>query len=111
MASRLAGSTSSSVESDRAQEMEVHGCLALGGEDLRRRTYPGGPTLVRGAHTLLGPTGEPVRLARQVVAICRCGKSRIAPLCDGTHRFVPGFSDAPVAPVADPAPDDDPSTG
>lgn len=73
--------------------LEVHGCLAIGGRDLQSRTYPAGPTIVRGAHSLFDTNGDPVELSRRVVAICRCGKSQRAPMCDGTHRFVPGSSE------------------
>lgn len=71
--------------------LEVHGCLVIGGPDLECRTYPGGPTVVRGVHTLVDEDGEAVQLTRSLVAICRCGRSQLRPLCDGTHRFVPGF--------------------
>lgn len=77
--------------SDRC--LEVQGCLAIGDAELRSRTYPGGPTIVRGAHSLFDANGDPVELSRRIVAICRCGKSQLAPLCDGTHRFVPGFAE------------------
>lgn len=73
--------------------LEVQGCLAIGGADLRSQTYPAGPTILRGAHSLFDANGDPVELSRRVVAICRCGKSQLAPLCDGTHRFVPGFAE------------------
>jgi CDGSH-type Zn-finger protein len=68
----------------------LHGC-AVDGEDLEITTYPGGPTLVRGATALWGPDGTRMAVARRVTAICRCGKSRLIPRCDGTHRFVSGF--------------------
>ncbi|HEX6844358.1 MAG TPA: CDGSH iron-sulfur domain-containing protein [Actinomycetota bacterium] len=71
----------------------LHGCV-LDGEDLEITTYPGGPTLVRGATSLRGPDGTRVPVLRRVTAICRCGKSRLLPRCDGTHRFVPGFEPA-----------------
>jgi hypothetical protein len=74
---------------DEDRTIEIHGCVAVGGRDLRSRTYPGGPTLVRGAHALLDENGDPVPTVRRVLAVCRCGRSRIAPLCDGTHHLVP----------------------
>lgn len=77
--------------SDRC--LEVQGCLAMGGSELRSRTYPGGPTILRGVDSLFDADGDPVELSRRVIAICRCRKSQIAPLCDGTHRFVPGLSE------------------
>jgi hypothetical protein len=78
----------------RERVLEVHGCLVIGGPDLERRTYPGGPTLVRGLHALVDDD-DVVEVTRRVVAICRCGKSQLRPFCDGTHRFVPGFDGRP----------------
>jgi CDGSH-type Zn-finger protein len=72
--------------------MRVHGCLVVG-ETLDARTYPAGPTLVRGARSVLDADGNSVECRRRVIAICRCGRSRSAPMCDGTHRFVPGFDE------------------
>lgn len=52
---------------------------------------PDGPLLVRGEFALAGdedvPSGRP---RRNVVALCRCGASAIAPLCDGSHKLI-GF--------------------
>jgi len=97
MARSLVSAAAHDTDGEDPSVVEVHGCCAIGGRELRCRTYPGGPTLVRGADALLDPNGDPVPLTRRVVAVCRCGRSRNAPLCDGTHRFVPGFWDAPVA--------------
>jgi CDGSH-type Zn-finger protein len=49
---------------------------------------PDGPLLVRGPVTIVGPDGEEVPRRRGTVALCRCGKSGIAPWCDGTHRLL-----------------------
>ncbi|MFC5997608.1 CDGSH iron-sulfur domain-containing protein [Quadrisphaera sp. GCM10027208] len=48
--------------------------------------YPDGPLIVRGAVELLDEYGEPVPQRRRVMALCRCGRSTIAPFCDGTHK-------------------------
>ena len=45
---------------------------------------PDGPLLVRGPAELLSADGE--AHVRTVVALCRCEKSRLKPLCDGSHR-------------------------
>ena len=50
--------------------------------------YVNGPYLVRGAKVLVDADGNEVALRRHAVAICRCGRSRIAPFCDGTHKTV-----------------------
>ncbi|GAA0623804.1 CDGSH iron-sulfur domain-containing protein [Kribbella sandramycini] len=53
------------------------------------RAYPNGPILVRGDFELLDEDGVPVATDRRTVALCRCGRSAIAPLCDGTHSLLP----------------------
>jgi CDGSH-type Zn-finger protein len=58
--------------------------------------YRDGPLLVRGPFTLRTQDGEEVEIGRRTVALCRCGRSRLRPFCDGTHRVV-GFR-APSAP-------------
>ena len=50
--------------------------------------YRDGPLLVRGPFTLRDQDGNVIEVGRRTVALCRCGKSRIRPLCDGTHQLV-----------------------
>jgi CDGSH-type Zn-finger protein len=52
--------------------------------------YRDGPLLVRGPFTLRDQHGGEIPVDREVVALCRCGKSRLRPFCDGTHRLA-GF--------------------
>lgn len=52
--------------------------------------YRDGPLLVRGPAQLAGPDGETVTPRRSTIALCRCGKSRLRPFCDGTHKLI-GF--------------------
>jgi CDGSH-type Zn-finger protein len=52
--------------------------------------YPDGPYLVRGAFRLLDHDGNELDAQRRTVALCRCGRSRLRPFCDGTHRLI-GF--------------------
>lgn len=66
--------------------------------------YPNGPILVRGEVEIVDQDGRPLPRRRRVVALCRCGHSAIAPLCDGTHKSVPGFKERRAAAV--PAPED-----
>lgn len=47
--------------------------------------YPDGPYLIRGPIRVLDESGCEVLVRRRVVALCRCGRSRSKPLCDGTH--------------------------
>jgi CDGSH-type Zn-finger protein len=49
------------------------------------RPYPSGPFLVRGPVRLTDEEGNEVCIRRRVIALCRCGRSRLQPLCDGTH--------------------------
>ena len=50
--------------------------------------YRDGPLLVRGPFRLQDQDGNPIELGRETVALCRCGKSRIRPFCDGSHKLV-----------------------
>ena len=54
----------------------------------RATVYPDGPILLRGDFELTEPDGTPIPTRRRVVALCRCGRSALAPLCDGTHKAV-----------------------
>ena len=54
----------------------------------RATVYPDGPILLRGDFELTEPDGTPIATRRRVVALCRCGRSALAPLCDGTHKAV-----------------------
>ena len=56
----------------------------------RITAYRDGPFLVRGPFTLTDQDGNDIEIGRETVALCRCGKSRIRPFCDGTHKLV-GF--------------------
>ncbi|HKF83879.1 MAG TPA: CDGSH iron-sulfur domain-containing protein [Solirubrobacterales bacterium] len=58
--------------------------------------YRDGPYLVRGDFVLQDQEGNELELERRTIALCRCGKSRIRPLCDGTHKLI-GF-EAPSGP-------------
>jgi len=50
---------------------------------------PDGPLLVRGADVVHDADGIAHAVTRPVVAVCRCGKSSLAPWCDGTHKAIP----------------------
>ncbi len=60
------------------------------GERVTITAYPNGPYLVRGPFELLDRDGEAIETSRQVVALCRCGRSQAKPFCDGTHKLI-GF--------------------
>jgi len=48
--------------------------------------YRDGPFLVRGPIVVVDEEGRRVEVRRPVVPLCRCGRSRTQPLCDGTHE-------------------------
>ena len=50
--------------------------------------YRDGPLLVRGPVRIQDQDGGEIVVEREVVALCRCGKSRTRPLCDGTHKLI-----------------------
>jgi CDGSH-type Zn-finger protein len=58
--------------------------------------YPDGPYLVRGDFAMTDQEGNELPLERRTIALCRCGKSRMRPFCDGTHKLI-GFK-APSGP-------------
>ena len=49
--------------------------------------YRDGPLLVRGPFTLRDQDGNEISVERDTVALCRCGRSRIRPFCDGSHKL------------------------
>jgi CDGSH-type Zn-finger protein len=65
--------------------------------------YRDGPYVVRGEFRLLDQDGVEIPLGRRTVALCRCGKSRMRPFCDGTHRLAnfraPGAAEGYDGPV------------
>ena len=50
--------------------------------------YRDGPLLVRGPVRMTDQEGREIELDRAIVALCRCGKSRMRPFCDGSHKVV-----------------------
>jgi CDGSH-type Zn-finger protein len=50
--------------------------------------YRNGPLLVRGPFRLVDQDGNEIDSGRETVALCRCGKSRMRPFCDGTHTLI-----------------------
>jgi len=56
----------------------------------RIQSEPNGPYLVTNAENLTDWLGGPLPATPQM-ALCRCGQSRLKPLCDGTHAEI-GFT-------------------
>lgn len=50
--------------------------------------YRDGPLIIRGGFRLVDQDGNDIESGRDTVALCRCGKSRIRPFCDGSHQLV-----------------------
>jgi CDGSH-type Zn-finger protein len=50
--------------------------------------YRNGPYLLRGDFTILDQDGNEIATSRETVALCRCGRSRTKPFCDGTHKAI-----------------------
>jgi CDGSH-type Zn-finger protein len=57
---------------------------------------PGGPYMVEGPITLIGPDGQEVEVKGNKTWLCRCGGSANKPFCDGTHSKI-GFAAAEAA--------------
>jgi CDGSH-type Zn-finger protein len=67
---------------------------------VRITAYRDGPLLVRGEVVLTDETGAVLDAGRTPMALCRCGKSRLRPFCDGQHKAA-AFS-APCRPPQPP---------
>ena len=50
--------------------------------------YRDGPLVIRGGFRLIDQDGNDIDTDRDTVALCRCGRSRIRPFCDGSHQLV-----------------------
>lgn len=61
-----------------------------------------GPLLVRGDVEIIDAAGDVIPRTRSTIALCRCGNSRIAPFCDGTHKL--SRRGRSMAPPAEPGP-------
>ena len=48
--------------------------------------YPDGPLIVRGDVQIRSLDGQVVQTSSRSVALCRCGRSALKPLCDGSHK-------------------------
>ena len=55
--------------------------------DVTITPYRDGPLLVRGPFRMVDQEGEEIEVGRETVALCRCGRSRLRPFCDGTHKL------------------------
>ena len=69
--------------------------------------YRDGPLLVRGPFTMTDQDGQDIEVRQATVALCRCGRSRRKPFCDGMHKAI-GFR---AQSAADVPPDQAPQRG
>ena len=58
-----------------------------------------GPYVVRGAFSIRDDHGRVLAVTRSTVALCRCGRSRQKPLCDGSHKALRRWGKAGAAPA------------
>lgn len=56
-------------------------------DEVKITPYRDGPLLVRGPFRLVDQDGRDIDIDRRTVALCRCGRSRRKPFCDGTHKL------------------------
>jgi CDGSH-type Zn-finger protein len=70
------------------------------GAAARITPYRNGPYLVRGPFTMADQDGNEIEVKREVVALCRCGRSQIRPFCDGTHKAIGFRSESGLATAA-----------
>jgi CDGSH-type Zn-finger protein len=71
-------------------------------DEARITPYRDGPLLVRGPFRLVDQDGGEIEVHQRTVALCRCGRSRRKPFCDGTHKAAgwragSGVEDEPAA--------------
>jgi CDGSH-type Zn-finger protein len=58
-----------------------------------------GPYLVKKLQSLTNSKGADILPDKEIIALCRCGKSNNKPFCDGTHNKI-GFSSTTENPTA-----------
>jgi CDGSH-type Zn-finger protein/uncharacterized Fe-S cluster protein YjdI len=75
---------------DRGAVGETGGGFESAGGPLEVSRAPNGPLLVNGNLTIRSAAGRPTWRGTKA-ALCRCGKSRNKPFCDGSHKDA-GFS-------------------
>ena len=68
------------------------------------KTVDGGPLQIKGPVRLLDHDGSAYEVRQgRTLFLCRCGKSRTKPFCDGTHAKL-GFDACERAPASDSPP-------
>jgi CDGSH-type Zn-finger protein len=75
--------------------------VKLRGEGAQIIPYRDGPLVVRGSFVLLDEDGREIDPGRRTVALCRCGRSRLRPFCDGSHRRARYRAEGGMSPEAE----------
>jgi CDGSH-type Zn-finger protein len=57
-------------------------------DTVRITPYRDGPLLVRGPFSITDQDGNEIEVRQRTVALCRCGRSRQKPFCDGMHKVI-----------------------
>jgi CDGSH-type Zn-finger protein len=57
-------------------------------ETVRITPYRDGPLLVRGPFSITDQDGNEIEVHQRTIALCRCGRSRQKPFCDGMHKVI-----------------------
>jgi CDGSH-type Zn-finger protein len=57
-------------------------------DEARITPYRDGPLLVRGPFVLVDQEGNEIEVRQRTIALCRCGRSRRKPFCEGMHKAV-----------------------
>ena len=75
--------------------------------DVKVQVLKDGPLLVAGKVVLTGVDGAVIEAQQDPIALCRCGHSQTKPFCDGSHRALGAWAQAPATlpgPPRSPAP-------
>jgi len=68
--------------------------------DVTVRPTKNGPLIVEGPVDLFDTEGNPIKLDKTRIALCRCGASSNKPFCDGTHSQIGFQAGAAVNPAS-----------
>ncbi|MGN6332930.1 MAG: CDGSH iron-sulfur domain-containing protein [Motilibacteraceae bacterium] len=73
------------TSSDAAPQLPEEPARIVVGSGATITPYEDGPLVVRGDVRITAPDGTVVDPGRDTFALCRCGRSRRKPFCDGSH--------------------------
>ena len=73
------------TSNDAAPQLPDEPASVVVGSGATITPYEDGPLVVRGDVRITAPDGTVVDPGRGTFALCRCGRSRRKPFCDGSH--------------------------